>query len=55
MKLAAQIHNEIIDRTLNQKDEIDQLQKDGMKVSDYSIGWYDALCDLLVWLEEDLT
>jgi hypothetical protein len=51
MKLAAQIHNELIDRVMHQKDEIEQLQKDGMKVSDYSIGWYDALSDLLAWIE----
>jgi hypothetical protein len=52
-KTAAEIHNELVDRVLNQKDEIQQYQKDGIKVSDYSIGWYDALTDLLAWLEDE--
>ena len=52
-KTAAEIHNELVDRTLNEKDEIEQYRKDGGIVSDYSIGWYDALTDLLAWLEDE--
>lgn len=42
-KTAAQIHNELVDRVMSEKDEIDRAQEAGVIISNYQIGWYDSL------------
>lgn len=52
-KTAAQIHNELIDRVMSEKDEIDRAQEAGIKISEYQIGWYHSLSDVLKWIEDE--
>jgi hypothetical protein len=36
-KTAAEIHNELVDRVMSERDEIDRGQQAGIKISDYQI------------------
>jgi len=51
-KNASQIHNELVDRVMSEKDEIDRAQEAGIEISDYQIGWYDSLSNVLKWIED---
>jgi predicted nucleic acid-binding protein len=48
-KTAAEIHNELVDRVENEKEYMKEYRE---TPSDYQIGYYDALCIFLKWIEE---
>jgi hypothetical protein len=51
-KNAAQIHNELVDRIEIEKEYLKEFNKCGQTPSDYQIGYYDALCIFLKWIED---
>lgn len=52
-KTAAEIHRELVDRVKSDKEHIKEYKKTGLTPSDYEIGYYDALCIFLKWIEDE--
>lgn len=52
-KTKPEIYHELVNRVESDKEHIKEYKKTGLTPSDYEIGYYDALCIFLKWMEDE--